>query len=423
VDARWFDEARFGMFIHWDHASQRGWELSWPMVGGVFSLPRSQQVSPGEYHALAATFDPRAWDPVDLARRAAQAGMRYAVFTTKHHNGFAMWPTALGEHSVQSTPSGRDLVGSYVDAFRAQGLRIGFYFSLSDWHHPDYPAFTDADRPYRLGASPPMPTEDQAERYRAFLRGQLTELLTGYGRIDLLWFDGGWERPSAWFGGAELVAHVRSLQPDIVLNDRLYGFGDVSTPEQFIPATPPAGRWETCLTMNTSWGWNPDDTAYKSRRDIVHALCETVGRGGNLLLNVSPTGDGSLPAEQVERLDELARWMGRHAEAVHGTTAGLAPWQFYGPSTRRSSPSGDRYYLFLLMRPYESVTVRGLPIRRVRAVTLLGDGRSLRFTTRTGILEHFQPDPDGEVVVEVPDDALDATATVLALDVEPAAGS
>jgi alpha-L-fucosidase len=410
----WFDEARFGMFVHWDHASQRGLEVSWPLVGGIFSLPFGQSVPAEEYHALADSFDPQRWDPAALATSAKRAGMGYGVFTTKHHNGFALFPSAHGDHSVARTLAGRDLVGEWVDAFRAEGLRIGLYFSLSDWHHPDYPAWTDDLRPYRLGSSPPLPSRQAWSRYRRFLLGQLDELLTGYGRIDVVWFDGGWERPSDWWGVDEIAELIRSRQPGCLINDRLPGRGDFATPEQFIPATPPAGRWESCLTMNDSWGWNPTDTGYKTPRAIVHALCETAGRGGNLLLNVSPTGDGSLPPEQQERLAVLAEWMGRHAEAIRGTGPGLEPWQFYGPSTRRA----ERTYLFLLSRPYDTVTVRGVPIGRIRSVADVASGRALSFRTTTGILERLGPDPIGELVITVPEDVVDPYATVLAVDID-----
>ncbi|HEX9260214.1 MAG TPA: alpha-L-fucosidase, partial [Acidimicrobiales bacterium] len=354
----WFDEARFGMFVHWDHASQQGLEVSWPMVGGVFSLPHCQDVPVARYHASAATFDPKAFDAPALARLAREAGMRYGVLTTRHHNGYSMWPTMQSQFSVASSPCRRDLVREFVEAFRAEGLRIGLYYSLSDWHHPDYPAFTDDMRPYRLGVTPPVPDAEQWGRFVEYLKGQLRELLTAYGPVDVVWFDGGWERPAELWHPDELEAQIRSLQPGILINDRLPTKGDFRTPEQFIPPAPPGHRWETCFTMNDSWGYNPDDHDYKTPRAIVHALCETAGRGGNLLLNVSPRGDGSLPLEQVDRLEVLATWMAKHAEAIHGTRPGLEPWQFYGPSTR----NGDRTYLFHLSRPYDTVTVRGVPV-------------------------------------------------------------
>lgn len=167
------------------------------------------------------------------------------------------------------------------------------------------------------------------------------------------------------------------------------------------------------MTMNESWGYNPSDPDYKSPTRLIHTLCEVAGKGGNFLLNVSPRGDGTLPSEQVERLEAVGAWMRRHGEAIHGTTPGLEPWQFYGPSTRK----GDRIFVHLLWKPYGEVTVRGLPIKRIERVTALGTGRELAFTTRTGILESFTPDPDGELRIEVPDDVLDDHATVLAVDV------
>ena len=338
--------------------------------------------------------------------------MRYAVLTTKHHDGFSMFPTRAGDFSIAATPYGGDLVREFVDAARDAGLRVGFYYSLSDWHHPDYPPFTDADRPYRMGMAP-RPTHDQWQRYQAFLFAQMRELLTQYGPIDLLWFDGGWERSSEEWRTRELRDLIGTLQPAALVNDRLPGFGDFDTPEQFIPPQPPARAWETCLTMNDSWGYNPSDTQYKSARELVHMLCEVAGRGGNLLLNVSPMGDGRLPTEQIERLDAIADWMDAYGTSIHDTQPGLEAWQFYGPSTRR----GERIYLHLLQRPYDSVTVRGLAIRHVRSVRELRTGTSLTFRTRCAVADQlFNADPNGELIIDVPEALLDPLATVLEIE-------
>ena len=411
----WFRRARLGLFVHWDHASTQGLELSWPLVGGLFALPKCQSVAVADYHRSASTFDPTAWDARALARLAARAGMQYGVFTAKHHAGYAMWPTRLSGYSVAQSPHPRDLVREWVDALRAEGLRVGLYFSLSDWHHPDYPAFTDDDRPYLPGFSPPRPSPQRWARYLDFLRGQLRELLTTYGPIDVLWFDGGWERPPDWWQPASLEAMVRDLQPGIRINDRLPGVvSDFATPEQFVPPTPPDEAWETCLTMNDSWGYVPNDTDYKSARELVQTLCEVAARGGNLLLNVSPTGRGALPTEQQERLEQIARWMDTNGESILDTEPGLAPWQFYGPTTRR----GNRLYLHLLMRPYGQVAVRGVPVRRVTRVAQLGRDGDLPCRVRTTVLDRLNADPRGELVITVPDDTLDPLATVLALDFE-----
>jgi alpha-L-fucosidase len=193
--------------------------------------------------------------------------------------------------------------------------------------------------------------------------------------------------------------------------------GDYDTPEQFVPAQPPERPWEVCLTMNESWGYNPPDTRYKSARSIVHTISEIAGKGGRLLLNIGPDGDGRVPPEQAERLEAVAEWMSRNGEAITGTAPGLVPWQFYGPSTRK----GGTTYVHLLMRPYETVSVRGVPIRRVKSVRALADGRELKFTTRCAILDQLlNSDPLGELTIEVAEDALDPLATVLAVEIQPA---
>jgi len=413
----WFDSARFGMFIHWGLSSVPGWELSWPMVGGNPSLPQCQSVPIDEYYANAKVFNPQRYNPHEWARLAKRLGMQYAILTTKHHDGFAMFDTKLSDFSLVHAPYGKDAVRAFVDAFHAEGLRIGMYFSLSDWHHPDYPAFTEADKPYNFFALP-RPTEAQWARYLDVLFGQVRELLTNYGRVDVIWFDGHWERhPAEKWNAAELRAMIKSLQPDILINDRLPSCGDFDTPEQFIPPQPPAATWETCMTINESWGYNPQDTHYKSPRQLIHSLCEVASRGGNLLLNVGPKGDGSLPAEQVERLEVVAQWMARNAESIVGTTPGLEPWQFYGPSTRR----GDRLYLHTLMRPYETVSVRGVPIRRVAAVRALAHDAELTYTSRCSIIDDlFNADPVGELTIAVPESVIDPYATVIAVDITPA---
>ncbi len=414
--ATWFDTARFGMFIHWGLSSVPGWELSWPLVGGTPALPRCQSVSIDEYYAAAKVFNPQRYDPREWARLAKRLGMQYAVLTTKHHDGFAMFDTKLSDFSLPHAPYGNDAVRAYVDAFRAEGLHIGMYFSLSDWHHPDYPAFTEADKPYNFFALP-QPTAAQWARYLDVLFGQVRELLTSYGRIDVIWFDGQWERnpPEKW-KATELHTMIKSLQPDILINDRLPGCGDFDTPEQFIPPQPPAVTWETCMTMNESWGYSPGDTHYKSPRQLIHSLCEVAGRGGNLLLNVSPKGDGSLPVEQVERLEIVAQWMERHGESIVGTIPGLEPWQFYGPSTRR----GERIYLHALMRPYEAVSVRGVPIRRIASVRALATGAELLHTARCSVIDELlNADPFGELTISVPESVIDPYATVIAVDINP----
>ncbi|PJJ73345.1 alpha-L-fucosidase [Diaminobutyricimonas aerilata] len=415
----WFVGAGFGLFVHWDHASQQGIEISWPLVGrsiipGVDEV--EDMVTVAQYQSSASTFDPIAWDAGELARAAKRAGARYVVFTARHHAGYAMFHTEHSEFGIRHSPFGRDITREFVEAIRAEGIRVGIYYSLSDWNHPDYPAFTDDDRPYPEEHWPgagleenigqPIredrhrrPTPEQWARYQQFLRGQLTELLTGYGTIDLLWFDGEWERSEEEWDSAGLRAHIKSLQPDVVINERLLGQGDYKTPEQAFPITAPDGPWELCLTIGDMWAWRPSDTNTKSVRSLVSTLIEVASRGGNLLLNIGPKGDGSLNPVQVETLEHIGEWMQRHEESV----IGVSPTQgvdFYGPTTARAGT----VYLHLLLTPVEELVVRGLPVRRVQRVRLLQTGEELPF--RVGFEVHElasrSAEPLGELRIPAP---------------------
>ena len=409
----WFKSARLGMFVHWGHSSARGWELSWPLVGGVFSLPHCQDVAIADYHQNAENFNPTAYDPRQWANLAKSLGVQYVILTTKHHDGFALFPTKTNDFHLQNGQS--DLVQQFVEAMREAGLKVGFYFSLIDWHHPDYPAFTEADKPYRFDRIP-QPTPQQWSRFVKVMFEQIRELLTNYGQIDIIWFDGSWERTPEQWRAEELAQTIRQLQPDILINDRLPGQGDFTTPEQFVPPQSPDEPWEVCLTMNESWGYNTADNHYKSARDLVHTLCEIAGKGGNLLLNVSPMGDGRIPPAQQERLEAVAEWMDRYGESILNTQPGLEPWQFYGPSTRKD----NFYYLHLLMKPYETISVRGIPIKQVKSVKIVGSNEPLTYTTRCAILDELtQPNPQGELTITVPESAIDPLATAIAIELAP----
>ncbi|GIG63556.1 glycosyl hydrolase [Longispora fulva] len=425
-DTTWFNRLGLGLFVHWGHAATRGWELSWQMTGGVhLQEPPLAAVGCEEYFDNAATFQPDLFDPDDWAERAWNAGARYVVFTTKHHDGYAMFDSALSDHTSAKL-AGHDFTREVVDAFRSRGFRIGLYFSIVDWHHEDYPRYTDATvpKPYVVG-SHPRATPEAFERYRQFMLGQLNELLTGYGQIDILWLDGEFEYSPAEWRFDEIRQFIRDRQPDCMVNDRCLGHGDFVTPEQQLPVAAPSKPWECCLTMNSTWGYVPDDDSWKSARALLHSFVEAASMGGNLLLNVGPTGRGELPAQAVERLDAFADWMATHAESVRDVEPGLQLWQFHGPSTRRvNADGGERLYLHLVMRPYEHIVARGLPVRRITAVTLLGDGGPLPFKVTSQLKDvHAQnPDPTGELVVDIAPERLDALCSVIAIDLAPATG-
>ncbi|MBD2778014.1 alpha-L-fucosidase [Iningainema tapete] len=409
----WIEQARFGMFIHWGHSSQQGCELSWPLVGGVFSLPFCGNIPVEEYHSTAKTFNPQQYHPQEWANLAKRLGMQYAILTTKHHDGFAMFHTKQLDFSIQNAPYKKDIVREFVEAMRLEGIRIGLYFSLIDWHHPDYPAFTEADKPYQTFQHR-QPTPEQWQRYINFMFAQVRELLTNYGNIDVIWFDGSWERSPEQWQAEKLYNIIRSLQPEILISDRLPGFGDFTTPEQFIPPQPPDQAWETCMTINESWGYNTADTNFKSPRQLIHTLCEVAGKGGNLLLNISPMGDGQIQPELLERLAVVETWMRSNKQSIIGTQPGLEPWQFYGPSTRKD----NQIYLHLLWKPYETISVRGIPIKKVQSVSVLASGTPLQYTTRCSIIESFNPNPIGEITITVPESVIDPYATVITIDIE-----
>lgn len=383
-------------------------------------MPYCQSMTVEQYQSSSATFNPKKWDPAAMAKLFKRAGAQYAVMTTKHGDGYAMFDTNLSDFGVMHSPVARDLVRDYVDAIRAEGLGVGLYFNMKDWHHPDYPAFTEADKPYHYYLGAPLPPSDQWQRYLDFMFGQVREILTNYGKIDEIWFDGQFEhKPSDW-NVREMGAMVRQLQPGIKINDRLYGQGDFDTPEKFLPAKPPSRPWETCMTMNDSWGYNKDDPSYKSSTEIIQTLCEIAGKGGHLLLNVSPMGDGRLPHEQIERLNAIAAWMALNHDSITGTKPGLESWQFYGPSTQK----GNIIYLHLLAKPYESVTMRPVHVNKVKSVRVLGSGMQLQFAKRITLLDQVRKelmnfnDPVGDLVITVPESVIEPHVTVIAVEFE-----
>ncbi|MDD5170398.1 MAG: alpha-L-fucosidase [Syntrophales bacterium] len=416
-----WDDARLGIFIHWSHSSQQGIEVSWPMAGGNASLPLCQKMTVDQYQSTAATFNPTKWDPVAMAKLFKAAGAQYAVVTARHHDGYSMYDTRLSDFSIMNSPFHRDVVRGFIDAIRGQNMGVGVYYSLSDWHHPDYPPFKDSDKPYRYYLGAPLPAPETWQKYLDYMHGQVRELLTNYGRIDEIWFDGQWEHKPVDWKTVELATEIRRLQPGIRIDDRLTGQGDFVTPENFLPATPPAKQWETCLTMNDSWAYNKDDANYKSSTEIIQTLCEIAGKGGHLLLSVSPMGDGQLPQEQVARLNDLAAWMARNHDSIAGTKPGLEPWQFYGPSTQKD----NTLFLHLLYKPDEAVRVRSVHVNKIKSVRVLGSGLELKYSSRTTVFDQVRKemsgfdDPVGDLIIQVPEKAIEPHVTVIAVESNP----
>ena len=385
---RWMREARLGLFIHWglySVAARHEW------------VKQRERLDDAAYQPYFDHFDPDRYDPAHWARLARQAGMRYAVLTTKHHEGFCLWDSALTDYKATNAPAGRDLLRPWVEAFRAEGLRIGFYHSLLDWHHPDFPI--DGLHPQR---------DDQAaieaargrdvSRYADYLHGQVRELLTGYGPVDYLFFD--FSYPGWTWGGkgrddwrsAELLELVRSLQPEVIVNDRLDLEGDVVTPEQYQPVTSLASSdrlWEACQTLNGSWGYDRDNLDRKTSGQLLRMLVDGVSKDGNMLLNVGPTARGEFEPYAVEVLAGIGRWMDGHARSVYGA----GPASFAPPPDTRYTRRGDRLYLHLFAWPFQHVHLAGLG-GKVRFAQFLHDGSEVR-------AEVTDPGQDGLVLIDV----------------------
>ncbi|MFA6111196.1 MAG: alpha-L-fucosidase, partial [Candidatus Latescibacterota bacterium] len=326
-DTSWFVQDRFGLFIHW----------------GLYALPARhewvkhvEQIPDSTYDRYFKRFDPDLYDPDLWAAAASAAGMKYFVVTTKHHEGFCLWDSALTEYKAPNTPADRDLIRPMVDSFRANGMRVGFYHSLIDWHHPDFVI----DDLHSLRNSPERARLNEGRdqrRYAEYLHGQIRELLTGYGHVDVLFYDfsyppGSHGRPATYVGkgrqdwqSEELLRLTRELQPGIVVNDRLdldevEGGWDIRTPEQFMPRqwVTVNGQpvvWETCQTFSGSWGYHRDEASWKSVDQLLRMLIEVVSKGGNLLLNVGPTGRGEFDERAMDRLNGIGRWMRQHGRA------------------------------------------------------------------------------------------------------------
>jgi alpha-L-fucosidase len=367
--AEWFAQARFGLFIHW----------------GLYAIPArgewdmfNSDIDPGTYRAYMDRFNPVDFDPGYWADLAWDAGMRYVVFTTRHHDGFCMYNSRQTDFNIMNTPYGRDITAELTQAFRARGHRIGFYHSLPDWQHPHF--MPDQEHPLWRKGEREWPTRDMAI-YREYLHKNVRQILTDYGKIDLLFLDytSKWKKPEDW--DAEVLRRlVYDCQPDILLNDRLSydkkSFpGDFGTAELCVPTAPVeiGGRqaevWEACITLNDNWGYARNYAAYKPIESVLGTLLGCASRNGNLLLNVGPDARGRLPKESVEQLGKLAEWMDLYRDSLHGSTAAELTPPFNACYTQK----GNRLFLHLLGKQTSDIILPGLK-DQVRHATMLGDG-------------------------------------------------
>lgn len=383
-DTDWFTRARFGLFIHWGLYAL-GARHEW--------LMHHEEISVEEYERrYFQRFDPDLYDPERWADAAAEAGMRYFVITTKHHDGFCLWDSGLTDYKAPNTPAGRDLLRPMIDAFRKRDMGVGLYHSLIDWHHPHY-HIDPYIGPYRNHPERDKLNQQRDHRqYIEYLHGQVRELLTEYGPIDIMWFDFSFPHRGPEGKGKDdwdsenLYKLVRELQPRVILNDRLdldAGW-DVKTPEQYQPRAWPRvdGRpvvWEACQTFSGSWGYHRDEASWKSTPQLVRMLVDTVSKGGNLLLNVGPTGRGEFDARALDRLRGIGQWMRDHSRAIYDCTQ--APDEFAAPSDCRLTynPQTRRLYVHVFAWPFKHLHLEGQAyVDRVAHAQLLNDASELR---------------------------------------------
>ncbi|MCD8022999.1 MAG: alpha-L-fucosidase, partial [Lachnospiraceae bacterium] len=373
---------QLGMFIHFGIYALNGISESWSFYHGGISY--------GDYMAQLNGFTASHFDADYWAKLFQESGARYSVLTSKHHDGVALFDTQYSDLSVvKKSPAGRDILKEYIEAVRKVGLHVGVYYSLLDWSHPDYASvYGGGNVPEDLstvnGYSSPTDGKQDEEAWQRFLqfdRGQLKEILTNYGTIDLLWFDGDWERSADQWGLPEFKEYLLGFNPELIINSRFAGYGDYFTPEQGIPVKRPGGPWEFCTTINSSWGYQPRDNHYKSLGQIIHMFCDCIGMGGNLLLDIGPREDGTIDERQEAVLRGLGRWIRENEEAVYDTVAGVGP-EFYGNGSVLSE-DGTVLYLFVHDEPKEAICVKGLK-NRVLEAQVLHSGKSLKWTVHGG---------------------------------------
>ena len=385
----WYQDARFGMFIHW----------------GLYAIPargewvRSTEEMPEEeYLPFFDEFDPVDYDPKKWARAAKEAGMKYAVLTAKHHDGFCLFDSKLTDFKATNTRAKRDLVAEYLDAFRAEGIKVGLYYSIIDWHHPDYPHYGDRIHPMRT-CEAEKDVERDFNRYLEYMHGQVKELCTQYGKLDVMWFDFSYDnmRGETW-RATELVNMIRSYQPDVIIDNRLEasgeGFGSLATdnpnvysgdfvsPEQIIPPQglkDESGRdlvWEACITMNDNWGYCAKDKNFKPASMIIKKLVECVSKNGNMLLNVGPDAKGNIPEESLQILKEIGRWMRKNGNSIYGCKGS----SLSKPENGRITQNGSKLYYHVMENSIGGVPLFGISRDQVKGVRLLADGSELKIS-------------------------------------------
>ncbi|WP_086478157.1 MULTISPECIES: alpha-L-fucosidase [Arenibacter] len=393
----WFKDAKLGIFIHWGLYSVNGIDESWSFFNGYISHKDYLKQTKG---FTAKNYDPTAW--VDLIKKS---GAKYSVITSKHHDGFALWDSKFGDfNSVKGAASKKDVLSPFVSELRKNNLKVGIYYSLPDWSYADYTHFTRDSMRYKIADEP-----KRWDKFLKYYQGQLKELSDTY-NPDLYWFDGDWEHSSEDWQAPKVRQMLLDRNPNTILNSRLKEHGDYATPEQGMPITRPENKfWELCLTMNDSWGYQKNDHNYKTTNQIIGVFADVISNGGNLLLDIGPKGDGSIPKEQVAILEGLGRWTNKHKEAIYGTRSGIPKEHFYGPTTL--SKDQNILYLFVKGNPGGEVVLRGLK-NNINRIWVVGEGTKLSHQVIGKVYWSHYP---GIKYIKVPEHVLDEDMTVIAV--------
>lgn len=359
---KWFEDAKLGIFIHAGIYSVDGIDESWSF--------HNKKISYNDYMKQLKGFTLKKYDPVAWADLIKESGAKYAVITTKHHDGVAMYDTKQNNLSiVKKTPANQDMVKPLFEELRKRDIKCGAYFSLIDWSNSNYPGFLKDSSRYDLNKD-----YDRWNTFRLFLQGQITEINNMY-KPDLWWFDGDWEHTAEEWEAERIRYIITSKNPNAIINGRLQGYGDYNTPEQNFPVTrPPFNWWELCMTINDNWGYQPNDKNWKTPYEIITIFADVISNGGNMLLDIGPKEDGTIPDEEVNVLKELGAWNKLHEEAVFGTKAGLPNGHYYGPSTL--SKDSTILYLFVPEKNNGEVMIKGLD-NKIEDITVLGTDTKL----------------------------------------------
>ncbi len=412
----WWDEAKFGMFIHWGLYAVPAGEYKDQRISGIGEwIMNSLNIPIAEYEQFASQFNPVHYNADEWVALAKQAGMEYIIITSKHHDGFCLWDSDMTDWDViAATPYDRDLLKELADACERHGVRLGFYYSIMDWHHPDAQAMWEPN--YNQGRNSENINPNFQRYLDDYMKPQLEELLTGYGDIGVLWFDGEWIPDYTTEMGKDVYNFARNIKPDLIINNRvdkgrqgMAGMdaegdfaGDFGTPEKEIPATGMPGlRWETCMTMNDTWGFKHFDHNWKSADSLIYQLIDVTSKGGNFLLNVGPTAEGLIPAPSVERLQAMGRWMDINSESIYGTTAS----PFERPEWGRFTRKDDIIYAHVFNWPADGQL--NIPeIQSASRAWLLADPSAQVEINR----------PGSGITLQLPETAPDQVASVVAIE-------